>query len=276
LYPVTIVWTDAYKKAHPDVIFDISAGGAGKGFTDALSGMVDLGMFSRELTPVELKKNVWYIAVAADAVFPIVNANHPKINELLKFGFTQTEFATLFLQEKKEFLLDSNITLEPFKAVIYTRSDACGSAQVWSAYLKSNQESLKGIGVYGDPGITEAVKRDKHGFGYNNMVFVFNHDNGKVQDGIKIIPIDVNSNGIIDSDEDFYTSVESINKAINEKKYPTPPSRLLYFVAKGKPDNENVKTFLRWILTDGQQMLTQNGYIPLSDEMVKEQLKKLD
>ena len=47
LYPLMVKWGEEYQKLHPDVQFDISAGGAGKGMTDALGGQVDIGMVSR-------------------------------------------------------------------------------------------------------------------------------------------------------------------------------------------------------------------------------------
>ena len=58
LYPLTQLWASEYNKLHPDVRFDIQAGGAGKGLTDCLSGAVDVAMFSRELSPAE-KAQVW-------------------------------------------------------------------------------------------------------------------------------------------------------------------------------------------------------------------------
>ena len=43
LYPMVVTWAEEFKKLHPEVKIDISAGGAGKGMTDVLSGMVDVG-----------------------------------------------------------------------------------------------------------------------------------------------------------------------------------------------------------------------------------------
>ena len=58
LYPLTKKWAEEYNKIHPDIRFDIKAGGAGKGLTDVLSGIVDVGMFSREITDAEKRKGV--------------------------------------------------------------------------------------------------------------------------------------------------------------------------------------------------------------------------
>src|SRR5664279_1791858 len=59
LYPLAVKWADEFKKIHPGVKIDISAGGAGKGMTDVLSGMVDLGMLSREVNKAETSKGAW-------------------------------------------------------------------------------------------------------------------------------------------------------------------------------------------------------------------------
>jgi len=43
-------WAEEYTKLYPNIKIDISAGGAGKGITDVLSGMVDIAMVSDEYT----------------------------------------------------------------------------------------------------------------------------------------------------------------------------------------------------------------------------------
>lgn len=52
LYPLVVKWSEEYQKEHPGIRFNISAGGAGKGMADALSGTVDLacsrGRFRRK------------------------------------------------------------------------------------------------------------------------------------------------------------------------------------------------------------------------------------
>src|ERR1700692_4208991 len=67
LYPITVKWAQEFKKLHPNVTFNISAGGAGKGITDALSGLVDIGLASRDINPVEVKKGAYTIYVTKDA-----------------------------------------------------------------------------------------------------------------------------------------------------------------------------------------------------------------
>jgi len=127
----------------------------------------------------------------------------------------------------------------------------------------------------GDPGVSDAVKRDKNGIGYNNTLFLFDIKTGKPVPGIEAVPIDVNANSKIDADEQNYSDLNTFLKAVNDGKFPSPPARDLYFITKGKPAKKELLDFFNWVLTDGQQLVQSAGYVPLPQEVIKEQLDKL-
>lgn len=58
LYPLVVLWSEQFKELHPNVRFNISAGGAGKGIADALSGMVDIGLVSRDVHQQEFDRGL--------------------------------------------------------------------------------------------------------------------------------------------------------------------------------------------------------------------------
>ena len=276
LYPVTVRWAEEYRKLHPDVRIDISAGGAGKGLADAVSGMVDLGMFSRGLNQAEVDRGVWWIAVTKDAVLPVINAKNPLLETLMDRGMSQAEFKKIYLHnDVKSWNELLSATGEVSALHVYTRSDACGAAQMWAEYLGSNQESLLGIGVFGDPGIADAVKNDPLAIGYNNMVYVYDINSRQKYGGLEVVPIDLNGDGTISDEEDFYENLDGVIEAINDGRYPSPPARPLYFVAARRPDDPLVTSFLEWILTSGQQFVGEAGYVQLSQAAIDEQLEKL-
>lgn len=275
LYPLTVKWSEEFRKIYPDVRIDISAGGAGKGMADVLAGMVDIGMVSREVNPEEIKKGTWVIAVAKDAVIPVMNANNPLLAEIKEKGINKNEFRRIFIKNE---LNDWNVLLgksSGFKMNIYTRSDACGAAEVWANFLGVSQENLNGIGVFGDPGIADAVKKDKYAIAYNNVNYAFDIHTRKLYEGIEAIPIDFNNNGRIDSTENFYHHLDSFNLAVKTGRYASPPARNLYFVFKGKPDNLLFISFLNWVLSDGQKFVLESGYVGLSAEELKAETSKI-
>lgn len=275
LYPLTVKWAEEYQKLHPEVTIDVSAGGAGKGMTDVLSGMVDLAMFSRTVSTEEVTKGAWNISVARDAVIPTINASNPYIGIIMKQGLTKDQFTDIYVRNKINLWKQLIPSAKAEKINIYTRSDACGAAEMWAKFLGSNQESLGGTGVFGDPGIADAVKSDKLGIGYNNVIYAYDIKTRKPYQGILVIPIDINNNGQIDADENFYGSLDDIMKAIADDKYPSPPARDLFLISKGKPTQPATLGFLNWILTDGQKYVHEAGYVQLKDDKVNEQKIKL-
>lgn len=275
LYPMVVKWGEEFRKRYPGVRVDVSAGGAGKGMTDALAGLVDIGMVSREVTPEEIKRGAFFVAVVKDAVFPTMNGGNP----VLKKGFTEKGI-------KKEGLVDLWIQGRPLtwgditggsfneKVRVYTRSDSCGAAETWAQYLGGkHQEDLKGVGVYGDPGLAEAVRKDLYGVGYNNLQYAYDFKTGFPLSGLSILPLDLNGNGRIDPEEDLRTKKQAI-QAIHSGVYPSPPSRPLYLATKAR-FKDIPRFFVEWILTEGQQWVEEVGYIPLSPSQARENLKKL-
>ena len=86
LYPMMTVWADEFTKLHPEVQFDVQGGGAGKGMTDTLAGAVDIGMISRTIKPAEEAQGAFWVAVARDAVFPLVSAKNPVLADIIAKG----------------------------------------------------------------------------------------------------------------------------------------------------------------------------------------------
>jgi phosphate transport system substrate-binding protein len=275
LYPMAVKWGEEYNLLHPGVRIDVSAGGAGKGMVDALSGVVDIGMVSRKIHPSEIEKGAWWVSVVKDAVVPTLNAHNPYRSILNSRGISRQEFIAICITGKIKTWGEVLGTEAPEQIHLFTRSDACGAAQTWAEFCGTNQEDLLGIGVYGDPGLAEAVRKDIYGLGYNNINFAYDvKTKGPVAD-LDIIPLDLNADGEIDLTETFYENRYSIIRAITEGRYPSPPARNLHFVCHGKPEKTIVREFITWVLTDGQRFVGETGYISLGEEVIRKELEKL-
>ena len=164
---------------------------------------------------------------------------------------------------------------DEFGLHVYTRSDACGAAQTWAEYLGNYyQEDLAGTAVYGDPGLAEAVKKDPLGIGFNNLNYAYDMETGEPISGLRVVPIDVNENGRIDADEDFYATKAELTNAIALGRYPSPPAREEHLVTKTEFTGIT-REFVKWILTDGQQYVSEVGYVALPQEKIDQELAKL-
>lgn len=280
LYPMMGIWAEEYQKIHPDIKIDLSAGGAGKGMADALMGVVDLGMVSREIYQEEIDQEVFWVSVVIDAVVATMNSNNPAADIIKTRGVTREEFIDIFLQGNisnwGELLGDVNNT---DSINVYSRSDSCGAAQTWALYLGDyTQDDLTNkakSAINGDPNLAAAIQNDINGIGFNNINFVYDSNTKEPYANIIPVPIDINGNGYLDENEDFYNNRTNIIKAINDNLYPSPPARALHLVTK-ESFNGITKDFVYWILTDGQQYVADGGYIQLSPGIIADQIEYLE
>lgn len=275
LFPLMSLWAEEYQKVNPNVQFDVQAGGAGKGMTDMLSGAADIAMLSRDARQEELDQGAILVPVTIDSVLATTNAANPYLDQLLAKGLTPAGAAQVWVSGSPATwgeILGTDAS-EPVNA--YTRSDASGAAEMWAKYLGAKaQEELKGTAVNGDPGLAEAVRQDKLGLGYNNVGFAYDPSTGKPIAGLAIVPLDLNGDGTVTADENFYATRDEFTAAVADGKYPFPPARVLYLVTKGEP-SQAISDFYRWVLTDGQQFVKPAGYVPLTQERIDEALGKL-
>jgi len=273
IYPIMTVWADEFQKLHPKVTFDISAGGAGKGLTDALYNAVDIGMVSRNVTSAEEARGAYAVAVVKDAVFPVVNAQNPVINDLLAKGVSRDTFIKIFITGEYKTWGDVVGKLDVTDAIhVFTRSDSAGAADTWAKFLGGKKQAdLKGVGLNGDPGLLDAVIQDPLGIGYNNLGYAFDGATGKPVTGATILPIDGNNDGQAGTDEVINTAAKAVD-AVTNGAYPL--ARDLNLVTKGKPSGLT-QAFIQWILTDGQKFVSQAGFVQLPADKLAESLAKV-
>jgi phosphate transport system substrate-binding protein len=275
LYPMAVKWAEEFRKLHPQVRIDVQAGGAGKGLTDALNGMVDIGMVSRDVQPAEVAKGAFPLAVTKDGVVATISARNPFLASIKSKGLTRAAFIDIWITGKPLTWGQALGTADKPPVRVFTRSDACGAGETWAAFLGKKQEDLGGVGVYGDPGLADAARRDQLAIGFNNINFAYDAKTLKPIEGLEIVPIDLDGNRRIDPPESFYATRDDITKAIAENRYPSPPARDLYFVTKGRPSSPAVVEFMKWVLSEGQAYVPETGYIPLSKDKLAAGLARL-
>ena len=271
------VWAQEYGTTHPKVKFDIQAGGAGKGMTDTLAGAVDIGMVSREIKAEEEAKGARWVAVAKDAVFPVISAKNPFMRDILAQGIDKAKFRKIFVTGEirtwGEALGKSGIA----DAIhVYTRSDSAGAADTWAQFCgaKGQADILSGaIGVFGEPALVDTVQKDPLGIGYSNLNSVYDLG-GSMVAGVFVPAIDANGNGKADPEESFKTRAEAV-KAVAEGAYPSPPARFENLVTKGRAAGAT-RDFIEWILGSGQEYLSRAGYVPLTPEQRAASLARIE
>jgi phosphate transport system substrate-binding protein len=234
-------------------------------------------MVSRNIKPDEIAQGIIALSVVEDAVLPTINSENPVIDTILEKGLTKQQFHDIFISGTittwGQLINSSNIN--PIR--VYSRSDPCGAAETWAQYLGNYTQddfTTKVSKVKDDPGVAGAVSGDPFGIGYNNVNYAYSPDTKEPYEGLKPVPIDLNENGTIDPEENFYNNRDDVVNAEISNALPSPPARYIYLVTLNEFTGET-KEFVRWILTDGQQYVFSGGYGTLTDEIIAEQLQIL-
>ena len=225
LYPMVVTWSEEFQKVYPDVQFDISAGGAGKGMADALGGAVDIGMVSRDIQPVEVEQGAF--PRAGDARRRPAHHQReqpppgPPASRRRDASRIEGHLAAARSPPGARF---SAIRRSPTKSTSTPARTPAARRKPGRGILGGlKQEDLQGVAVYGDPGLASAVTQDPLGIGYNNLNFAYDADSGKPVEGLQIMPLDRNDNAAIDAAEDFYADKTDVMAAIADGRYPSPP-----------------------------------------------------
>ncbi len=275
LYPLSQVWADEYSKNHPLTRINVFPGSSSKGLADTKHGLADLGMYSDLPDSLDFKDLISF-KVAKDAVVAVMSSKNPAIHIIQTKGISKQSFYEIYVNGRIKRWDQFDGISKRNRINIFTRSDASGAASVWAEYLGCKQESLRGTGVYGDAGMSQVIRTDAYALGYDNLRYVYDITTADVYPGLQVVPIDLNDNGRLDPDEDFYSDVRSFNQAVKNGLYPYPLSRDLYFVINPAKVRPETLDFLHYVLNEGQAFVSPSAYINLSSEDISTERQKLE
>jgi phosphate transport system substrate-binding protein len=247
-YPLVEKWAEEFKEDHPDVEILVKFG----------LPNADISMTG---TPVD-KENPdkgKYSVVSKFAIVPIVNEHNPAWSELQKRGLSEADFQKIYFrgdQQQSSFALNSGITV-PVR--VYTRG-ACASA-TFSKHFGKQINDLANLDtkIADDEVLLQNVLNDSLGVAYNNLGFVYDLRTRKQKKGIKVVPVDLNGNGKIDTDENFYDNLDQLIQKLETTHIELPPVGKMVFVYK--EDRPEIKDFVNWVQTKGQQYNHALGFL---------------
>ena len=275
LYPLVRKWTDDFMKINTAVKIIVTSGGTGQGIEDLLAKKNQLAMISRPLTNEEQTEGIWVLPVAKEGVAPIVNQKNPFIKRILERGITPEKLINLFTGEKSMTwgeLLDTTVKE---KAIVYTRADESGAADVWANFLWKEVSDLKGIKVVGDNEMIKSIQGNPLAIGYCNFSYAFEPITGEWIKDIQVMPIDLNFNRIIDKKEVPFANIKKAHRGLWLGYYPKNLTRELTFGSMGKPTDSAILEFLYYTLTVGQADVASSGFCELNDVYINYSLDNL-
>ncbi len=256
VYPITEAVAEEFKKVYPDVKVAVALSGTGGGFKKFVRGETDINDASRPITRFEdsiAKANgIEYIEleVAYDGLAVVINPKNNwckdiKVSELKKIWEPEAQgVITHWNQIRPEW------PNEPLH--LYGAGVESGTYDYFTEVIVGKAHSSRGdyTSSEDDNVLVQGVSSDVNALGF--FGYAYYEEN---KDKIKLVAID-NGNGPV------LPSVETV-----KNKTYSPLSRPLYIYINNKAaERKEVQEFINFYLEKVNVLVSEVGYIPLSDE----------
>ncbi|HEY0743485.1 MAG TPA: hypothetical protein VGD40_18585 [Chryseosolibacter sp.] len=254
-YSVIERWIDEYSKTNSSVQIVVEA----RGSNDPQKYDILAELYEH---PAEIRETRAYVNVGRYAVFPVANATSAFAKIYAEEGLTrqhinQIFFHDIFADKEKEKTIKAPYT-------VYTRLQKAGVPQVFSRYFGYEQKDIKGTGIAGaDSHLIKALLRDSTGITYLPTASIF-QINGRVHEGLVVIPADLNGNNRISDDE---KSIDRFDKVIDKIENASAadiknvPVDYFHLSIDKKSAKADAVDFLKWVNENGHKYLHEYGFL---------------
>ncbi|MBZ5619031.1 MAG: phosphate ABC transporter substrate-binding protein PstS [Acidobacteriia bacterium] len=294
-------WFDEYHKLHADVQINYQSIGSGGGIAQLSSGTVDFGASDMPMTDEQISKmkvKPLHFPTVLGGVVPTYNI--PGLNQTLKF--TPETLSGIFLGTIKKWndpgLAKDNpgVKFPNEDIVVVHRAEGSGTTFAWTDYLSKISPEWKskvgvnasvnwpvGLGGRGNEGVAGLLKQTPNSIGYVELIYA-------VQQKMGYGDVKNAAGNFVKAD--FATVTEaaagaaknmpddfrvSITNAPGKNAYPISTFTWLLIPSQIPDANKSktIKTFLRWMITDGQKYAAGLSYAPLPKEVVAKEEKAI-
>jgi phosphate transport system substrate-binding protein len=299
--PVYQKWFGEYHNAHPDVQVNYQSIGSGAGIQQLTAGTVDFGASDMPMTDDQISKlkvHPLHFPTVMGAVVPTYNI--PGITQDLKFS--GEALAGIFMGTIKKWndpaLAKDNagVKFPNEDIVVVHRSDGSGTSFIWTDFLSKVSPEWKakvgantsvswpvGLGGKGNEGVSGTVKQTPFSIGYVELIYavqnkmaygsVKNASGEFVKASLESVT-EAAAGAAKEMPADFRVS---ITNAPGKKAYPIS-SFTWMLIPSSIPDGKKsaaIKSFLQWMLTDGQKAAPTLDYAALPQAVVSQETKQI-
>ncbi len=249
--PLTSVWAEEFMEMHPEVNIAVSGPGSGVGIASLINGTTDICQASRKIKSTEFDQaeangvNPYEIQVATDALSVVVHLSNP-VSEL-----TIAQLSAIYTNQITNW---NEVGGDDATIVVLSRDTNSGT----HVFFKEHVVQMEGLATedksleYGPDVLFLPSTSQGVGEVAANPNAIFYPGLGYVTDDVKELAIKQMA--------DDPAVLPSVETAL-DGTYPI--TRPLLYYTNGEPDGV-IKTFIDYCLSEeGQEKVTDVGYVPL-------------
>jgi ABC-type phosphate transport system substrate-binding protein len=260
--PLVEKWIAEYVRQNPGIQIK---------WTDKKSKEIDLILVTNDESALQSEKDLTY--VGRYAFLPVTTKGNPLYEQITKKKFGKKELRNLFFVEEDLLLDDTDKKKSSFqnKLTVYSGNGVASGSVVFASYFGFSPSNFRGKRISGDDiYLLSAILKDSTGVTFNNLSYIFDLNDRQLKDEIALLPLDVRK----EQQEALRSENLDATIALLEKqKVELIPVHNIGFAYNEK---EQVKDFLRWIITDGQKYNHEYGFLNLDEKTRTYQKKQLE
>ena len=294
IYPAMTRWTEAFQQRHPTARINYSSIGSGGGIQQVKAGTVDFGASDAALTDDQLKGMNPVIQIPESAGPVCITYNLPELSQPLQLS--GEALAGIFLGKitswKDPLLAKDNpgVKLPDEKILVAHRAEGSGTTAIFTTYLAAvspdwdkavgKGTSVKwpvGLGGKGSEGVTGQIRQSPGAIGYVELTYAQQNKlpvaSLKNLAGKYVAPTTASTTAAIDAFKSQLNSdprIPIVNPpASAPDAYPVSGLTFLIIPKDGQDQAKRamLKSFIQYVIGDGQQVAGSLNYAPLPDGM---------
>ena len=294
VYPVMQRWVQGFSQAHPNIQINYQSIGSGGGVQQVKAGTVDFGASDYPLKDEQIAAMKPVIQFPESAGPVCITYNLPEVTQPLQLSADVV--AGIYLgeitswQDKKIAADNPGVTLPKEPIVVIHRSDGSGTTAAFTTYLSAVSDDWKtkvgaggsvswpvGLGGKGSEGVTGQLRQAPGAIGYVELTYAQQNNLpvAKIKNlaGNYVTPSTASTTAAINAfsaqlAQDPRTPIVNAPAAAPDA-YPI--STLTFLIVPkdgaGKDKRAALKSFLQYIVTDGQAAANDLNYAPLPDSV---------
>jgi phosphate transport system substrate-binding protein len=237
-------WAETYMKKNPGATIQVTGGGSGVGLAALINGTTDIAESSRpmkdaEKSQLQQKRGVAVVElpVALDGLAVYVHEKNP-LTEL-----TIEQLRKIYTGAAKNW---KDLGGNDERIILYGRENSSGTYAYFKEHVLENADYYPTTQTLpGTAAVINAVSKDIRGIGYGGIAYL---------KGVKALKVKKNA-----TTPGVEPTLENVQKNI--------------YLA-GQPKDQ-IKKLTSWVMsTEGQSVVTEVGYYPLTAEMLAKYSKK--
>lgn len=248
-------WVMEYKQTNPGTqinLIDLPTEGKAIGTMYMVSGS----------QAEALDAGSWKICLGHQAIVAIISAKNPFLQEIREKGLKAEDFAQIYT-------VAASREMHPY--LVNNPEIISGVA----AFTKTNPADITADKVADVAALLSTLKSDPLAIGFCRLSDISNEGEASLTADLRLAPVDKNGNGRLDSFENIYENLASLNRGIWIGKYPDELAGSLFAVSNPAPVDEKALAFLTWISNNGGKFMAGKGFTALNSMEINANLASL-